>query len=89
MFITLTTLNAGTEEVVNVREIRRAWVERITTESIGYEVASTLMLVIEFVGAPTLVRYVPIDDNERPDPTLTDAVAALGYFHRVVLAAVR
>lgn len=29
MFITLTTLNAGIAEVVNVREIRRAWVESV------------------------------------------------------------
>lgn len=88
MFLTLTTLNDGQAEIVNTREIRRAWVEaNEVRQRFGNEVESALALFIDFVGATSIVRYVPIDSNEQPDPHETDARTALHNFTVAVLNA--
>ncbi|MBF4563426.1 hypothetical protein ITJ43_14935 [Microbacterium sp. VKM Ac-2870] len=90
MFLTLTALNDGNPEIVNLREIRRAWISRNeVAQRFGNEVESALVLVIEFVGATSMVRYVPVDRNERPDPKETDAATALHNFNVALLGAVR
>lgn len=90
MFLTLTTLNEGQVEIVNTREIRRVWIEKNEVrQRFGNEVESALTLFIDFVGASSIVRYVPIDRNEQPDPHETDSRTALHHFAVAVLNAGR
>jgi len=48
-----------------------------------------LILVIEFVGVTSLVRYGLLDSNERPSRHETDAGTALHNFNVAAVVAVR
>lgn len=80
MLITLTARNDGKAEVVNVDQIRRAWVEPADGASVGSEIDSTLMLIVEFVGVQAWTRYVPVDNRGALDPQQSEPRTALRNF---------
>lgn len=81
MFITLTARNDGKREVINANQIRHAWIDPRDDDDHA-SVQSELMLRIVFVGDSTTYRYVPVDEDGKPQPDQKDVAAATRNFER-------